>query len=258
MDVFIQQLDHSFKNEVALSGINLSIASNKITGLVGPDGAGKTTLLRMLTGLLKPTRGSILIDQLDPIQNLEALRPQIAYMPQKFGLYEDLSVLENLTLYADLNNITGEVRQKRFKQLLNFTDLTRFGDRLAGKLSGGMKQKLGLACVLIGSPKLLLLDEPSVGVDPISRRELWKMVTALAEDGMTVIWSTAYLDEAERCDDVILMNAGHVLYQGSPESLFSRMAGRSYLLVEPHKGFEKKRQILQLMLNQPEVFALAR
>ena len=253
MDVFIQQLDHSFKNEVALSGINLSIASNKITGLVGPDGAGKTTLLRMLTGLLKPTRGSILIDQLDPIQNLEALRPQIAYMPQKFGLYEDLSVLENLTLYADLNNITGEVRQKRFKQLLNFTDLTRFGDRLAGKLSGGMKQKLGLACVLIGSPKLLLLDEPSVGVDPISRRELWKMVTALAEDGMTVIWSTAYLDEAERCDDVILMNAGHVLYQGSPESLFSRMAGRSYLLVEPHKGFEKKRQILQLMLNQPEV-----
>ncbi len=136
-------------------------------------------------------------------------------MPQKFGLYEDLTVMENLTLYADLRSVTGEARKKIFDRLLEFTSLGPFTERLAGKLSGGMKQKLGLACTLVGDPKVLLLDEPGVGVDPISRRELWQMVHELAGDGMLILWSTSYLDEAEQCRDVLLMNEGKLLYQGS-------------------------------------------
>ncbi len=135
-------------------------------------------------------------------------------MPQKFGLYEDLTVMENLTLYADLRSVTGEARKKIFDRLLEFTSLGPFTERLAGKLSGGMKQKLGLACTLVGDPKVLLLDEPGVGVDPISRRELWQMVHELAGDGMLILWSTSYLDEAEQCRDVLLMNEGKLLYRG--------------------------------------------
>ena len=181
----------------ALDGISASLRQGVITGLVGPDGAGKTTLMRLMAGLLVPTAGTIRVNGLDPAADAARLREFVGYMPQRFGLYEDLNVRENLVLHADLRGVVGAERRAAFARLLQFTDLERFQDRFAGKLSGGMKQKLGLACALLGKPRLLLLDEPSVGVDPISRRELWQMVHELVASGLTVVWSTAYLDEAE-------------------------------------------------------------
>jgi ABC-2 type transport system ATP-binding protein len=234
----------------ALDHITTTVAHGSITGLVGPDGAGKTTLLRTLAGLLRPSSGTVRILGLDPFTQGDLLRDQIGYMPQKFGLYEDLTVLENLTLYADLRNVTGAERQRSFEKMLAFTDLTRFTGRYAGKLSGGMKQKLGLACSLLGTPRVLLLDEPGVGVDPISRRELWRMVRELAQGGMTVVWSTAYLDEAELCDDVRLMNQGQVVASGPPQSLLGPMQGRC-LHVANLAGH--RRDVLQRALRAPEV-----
>jgi ABC-2 type transport system ATP-binding protein len=233
----------------ALDHIETWIAPGTITGLVGPDGAGKTTLLRTLAGLLAPTSGAVRVLGQDPLTDAP-LRELIGYMPQKFGLYEDLSVQENLNLYADLRNVVGEARHKSFEQMLAFTDLAQFTDRLAGKLSGGMKQKLGLACSLLGSPKVLLLDEPGVGVDPISRRELWRMVRELARGGMTIVWSTAYLDEAELCDDVRLMNEGRILAEGTPQELMGAMQGRSLHLT---KLTAPRRDVLQRALRAPEV-----
>lgn len=174
------------------------ITEGSVTGLVGPDGAGKTTLMRMLPGLLKPDSDNITMMGLDPISQGVDVRRHLGYMPQKFGLYEDLTVQENLDLYASLCGVIGESRQQSYQQLLDFTDLSRFIQRLAGKLFVGMKQKLGLACTLISRPKILLLDEPGVGVDPIARQELWQMVYELASDGMLILWSTSYLDEAEQ------------------------------------------------------------
>ena len=227
----------------AVAPLNCTIRKGYVTGLVGPDGAGKTTLMRMLAGLLKPDEGSASVLGLDPIEDDGALHAMLGYMPQKFGLYEDLTVMENLNLYADLRSVTGETRQKTFS-------LGPFTDRLAGKLSGGMKQKLGLACTLVGEPKVLLLDEPGVGVDPISRRELWQMVHELAGDGMLILWSTSYLDEAEQCRDVLLMNEGELLYQGEPTTLTQSMAGRSFLLHSPQ---ESNRRLLQRVLRLPQV-----
>ncbi|RJL48254.1 ATP-binding cassette domain-containing protein [Pectobacterium carotovorum] len=234
----------------ALASLTAEIHSGAVTGLVGPDGAGKTTLLRMLAGLLTPSHGTLRVANLDPIQEDRQLHAILGYMPQKFGLYEDLTVMENLTLYADLRGITGEVRRETFERLLSFTDLTRFTDRLAGKLSGGMKQKLGLACTLLGQPKVLLLDEPGVGVDPISRRELWHMVHELADDGMLILWSTSYLDEAEQCRDVLLLNEGELLYRGAPRDLTARMAGRCILI---DTGDRRHRDVLQEALRLPQV-----
>lgn len=248
--IIIQDLHHQFGAQLALRGLSTKIGRGKITGIVGPDGAGKTTLIRLMAGLLKATSGSIRVIDLDPITDATALRPQLGYMPQKFGLYEDLTVLENLTLYADLCDLLGEQRKNSFAQLLSFTDLAHFTDRPAGKLSGGMKQKLGLACTLLGSPKVLLLDEPSVGVDPISRRELWKMVGDLARKGITVIWSTSYLDEAELCDEILLMNEGHVKFNGSPGAIISSMRGRSIQLRDISGN---KRSILKRALRSPDV-----
>ncbi|KHS75166.1 multidrug ABC transporter ATP-binding protein [Pectobacterium brasiliense] len=234
----------------ALASLTAEIHSGAVTGLVGPDGAGKTTLLRMLAGLLTPSHGTLRVANLDPIQEDRQLHAILGYMPQKFGLYEDLTVMENLTLYADLRGITGEVRRETFERLLSFTDLTRFTDRLAGKLSGGMKQKLGLACTLLGQPKVLLLDEPGVGVDPISRRELWHMVHELADDGMLILWSTSYLDEAEQCRDVLLLNEGELLYRGAPRDLTARMSGRCILI---DSGERRHRDVLQEALRLPQV-----
>ncbi|MGP7883141.1 ABC transporter ATP-binding protein, partial [Raoultella planticola] len=214
----------------AVAPLNCTIRAGYVTGLVGPDGAGKTTLMRMLAGLLKADDGTARVIGFDPIADDSALHAVLGYMPQKFGLYEDLTVMENLSLYADLRSVTGETRRNTFARLLEFTSLGPFTDRLAGKLSGGMKQKLGLACTLVGEPKVLLLDEPGVGVDPISRRELWQMVHELAGDGMLILWSTSYLDEAEQCRDVLLMNEGQLLYQGEPKALTQTMAGRSFLV----------------------------
>ncbi|MDY0241774.1 MAG: ABC transporter ATP-binding protein, partial [Rhodospirillaceae bacterium] len=228
--VRLQGLRHRYpeqgKDEAALEGIDIQIRPGIVTGLAGPDGAGKTTLMRIVAGLLKAKQGAVSVLGLDPIRDAGELHARIGYMPQKFGLYEDLTVLENFVLYADLRGVSGQARQERFKQLLDFTGLEPFTGRLAGKLSGGMKQKLGLACTLIATPELLLLDEPGVGVDPISRRDLWQMVTGLAKDGMAVVWATAYLDEAERCTDLCLMNAGRVIFSGPPAEAIERMQGR--------------------------------
>lgn len=238
-------------NIPALNNISTSIYPGYITGLVGPDGAGKTTLIRLMTGLLLPNEGRIFIASYDTKKDVNQIYHLIGYMPQKFGLYEDLTVIENLRLYADLKNIVGKEREKKFEKLLNFTDLATFQTRLAGKLSGGMKQKLGLACTLLGEPKLLLLDEPSVGVDPVSRRELWKMVKELINNGLAVVWSTAYLDEAERCDNVILLNEGIKLYEGSPIDLINRVIGRTFQAEE--KDEHQRRLNLIHLLNQKEI-----
>ncbi len=233
-----------------VASLSTRIASGAVMGLVGPDGAGKTTLIRMLAGLLKPSAGTVSVVGLDPLTQDSELHAILGYMPQKFGLYEDLTVIENLTLYADLRGVIGEERRKTFERLLKFTDLTRFTERLAGKLSGGMKQKLGLACTLVGEPKVLLLDEPGVGVDPISRRELWRMVHELADEGMLILWSTSYLDEAEQCREVLLMNEGKLLYSGAPQQLTQRMAGRTILLRAKNISHRK---LLQRAICLPSV-----
>ncbi|MEW5190610.1 ABC transporter ATP-binding protein [Citrobacter freundii] len=208
----------------AVDGVSLQVRQGELTALVGPDGAGKTTLLRMIAGLLKPDGGTLRVLGIDVTQDPQAVQDRISYMPQRFGLYEDLTVQENLELYADLHGVPHEVRRKRFARMLEMTDMARFTSRLAGKLSGGMKQKLGLACTLVRSPALLLLDEPSVGVDPLSRRELWKIVQQLVEDErLSVIVSTAYMDEAERCAQVFVMNQGKVLTGGTPQALAVRV-----------------------------------
>jgi ABC-2 type transport system ATP-binding protein len=234
----------------AIDDLTASIGPGRVTGLVGPDAAGKTTLLRLFAGLLLPSAGRLTICGADPRKEVHLIRQQVSYMPQQFGLYEDLSVLQNLNLYADLRNVTGSERESAFERLLAFTDLKRFTRRLAGKLSGGMKQKLGLACALIRTPRLLLLDEPSVGVDPISRRELWKMVYELVDQGIGVVWSTSYLDEAERCAEVLLLNAGKVLYVGPPKQLTARVAGRSFLVAGAGRA---GRRLLTRALRRPEV-----
>jgi len=248
--ILIANLQQQFGARPALFGIDGKVRRGCITGLVGPDGAGKTTLIRIIAGLLKPSSGTVLVEGLDPIVDSVKLHEIVGYMPQKFGLYEDLTVQENLRLYADLRNVTGAARESSFKRLLEFTDLARFTERLAGKLSGGMRQKLGLACTLLGTPKVLLLDEPSVGVDPISRRELWRMVSELAGAGMAVVWSTSYLDEAELCSEVLLMHAGKLAYAGAPRVLMDRMRGRSIQLRHIEGNH---RHVLQCALRQPEV-----
>jgi ABC-2 type transport system ATP-binding protein len=233
----------------AVDAVTAYVTGGHVTGLVGPDGAGKTTLLRLIAGLLLPTTGKISACGLDTRTELASIRNLVSYMPQRFGLYEDLTVAENLSLYADLRGVVGEVRRQTNSRLLEFTGLAPFTTRLAGKLSGGMKQKLGLACALIQTPKLLLLDEPSVGVDPISRRELWRLVYDLVDQGIAVVWSTAYLDEAERCGVVLALDRGRVLYDGPPAELTARVTGRSFLV----RGADRKRHLLASAIRLPDV-----
>lgn len=230
----------------ALHDVNIAIKAGAMTGLVGPDGAGKTTLIRILAGLMQPTSGTVRIFDGPPGLALE----DIGYMPQRFGLYEDLSVVENLTLYAELRALPKNEHDKTFNRLLEFTDLKRFQARPAGKLSGGMKQKLGLACALVRTPKLLLLDEPGVGVDPISRRELWSMVSNLADEGIGVLWSTAYLDEAEKCDYVYLLNDGELLFDGPPGELTGKIKDRVIKVT----GFDdNRRHVLTRALDRSDI-----
>lgn len=249
--ISVVRMNYSFDRSKsrALQDINAEIYPGRITGLVGPDGAGKTTLMRLIASLLIPSEGEVKTCGYNTQHEPGPVRERIGYMPQRFGLYEDLSVIENLRLYADLRAVFGREREEAFERLLAFTDLKRFTSRLAGRLSGGMKQKLGLACALIRKPQVLLLDEPSVGVDPISRRELWRMVREQTDDEMAVIWSTAYLDEAEQCDEVMLLNEGKLLFSGTPKDLTSRVEGR----VVQVRGVpvEKKRPTLARLLDHP-------
>jgi ABC-2 type transport system ATP-binding protein len=250
--IVLSRVTHRFPRSAvpALDQVSAGMPAGCITGLVGPDGAGKSTLMRLMAGLLQPTSGTLRVAGLDPLADGDRLRAVLGYMPQKFGLYEDLTVRENLDLYADLRGVLGAARVASFERLLAFTDLGRFTDRPAGKLSGGMKQKLGLACVLLGAPQVLLLDEPSVGVDPISRRELWRMVTELAAQGMAIVWSTSYLDEAERCAHILLMNAGRLAYSGPPAAFTARLHDRTLQLV----GLAgNRRDVLECALRLPEV-----
>jgi ABC-2 type transport system ATP-binding protein len=248
--VVIDGIAKHFGATAALAGLSAVIAPGRVTGLVGPDGAGKTTLIRLIAGLLKPDAGHITVCGLDSLRESDAVHGLIGYMPQRFGLYEDLTVAENLTLHADLRGVAGADRALAFERLLGFTGLQPFQTRLAGALSGGMKQKLGLACTLIRPPRLLLLDEPSVGVDPLSRRELWRMVYDLVEQGIGVLWSTAYLDEAERCTSVLLLNEGKLLYDGPPAELTGRVEGRSFAVRGLHAD---KRAVLARAQQRPGV-----
>lgn len=251
--VSAQQLFQTFPAESksmpeirALDGLNLEIKAGELTALVGPDGAGKTTFLRLVAGLYHATSGQLNVLGFDVSKDPQSVQDRISYMPQRFGLYEDLSVQENLDLYADLHGVPNEIRQQRFERLLKITDLQHFKQRPAGKLSGGMKQKLGLACTLVRSPELLLLDEPSVGVDPLSRRDLWIIIEQLVhEENLSVIISTSYMDEAERCAQVYVMYEGKVLKQGTPAQLREDVRGLTWEAVPPK---EMKARILQAKL----------
>jgi ABC-2 type transport system ATP-binding protein len=239
----------------ALDGVSLGVAPGQVTGLIGPDGAGKTTFMRLAAGLLRADAGTIDVLGLDLAHESLAVQASIGYMPQRFGLYEDLSVAENLDLYADLQGVPLPERAARYAELLGMVGLTPFTARLAGRLSGGMKQKLGLACTLVRPPRLLLLDEPTVGVDPVSRRELWAIVYRLVRDqGMSVLLSTAYLDEAERCDAVILLHQGRLLGHGTPESFSAPLAGHSHLVFAP--GIPKRRLQGQLTASAGVIDAI--
>jgi ABC-2 type transport system ATP-binding protein len=215
----------------ALQAVSLVAYPGQLTALVGPDGAGKTTLLRLAAGLLSPDAGTLRVLGIDVARDPQQVQERISYMPQRFGLYEDLSVQENLELYADLHGVSAAQRARRYPLLFEMTALGPFRDRLAGQLSGGMKQKLGLACTLVRQPELLILDEPTVGVDPLSRRELWQIVQHLVSDqALTVLISTSYLDEAERCSRTIVLYQGSVLTQGTPQEVAGLAAGRTFVM----------------------------
>ncbi len=218
----------------ALDGVTLRVRPGAVTGLIGPDGAGKTTFMRLAAGLLVPDQGRIEVLGLDASRDALEVQAALGYMPQRFGLYEDLTVQENLDLYADLQGVPRPARAARYAELMRMTGLAPFTARLAGRLSGGMKQKLGLACTLVRAPRLLLLDEPTVGVDPVSRRELWAIVERLVRaEGMSVLLSTAYLDEAERCAEVVVVHDGRILDQGAPAAMSARMTGRTWAVSVP-------------------------
>lgn len=234
----LEEVRHRFhtggRSVEALAGVSARVERSRITGLVGPDGAGKTTLMRLVAGLLRPGAGRIEVLGLDVAREPLRVQASVGYMPQRFGLYEDLTVRENLDLYADLQNLPPGERAARYAELMRMTGLEPFLSRMAGRLSGGMKQKLGLACTLVNPPQLLLLDEPTVGVDPVSRRELWQIIGHLVRDAhATVLFSTAYLDEAERCNHVLLMHEGRLLGSGPPESFTAGMRGRSFFASAP-------------------------
>jgi ABC-2 type transport system ATP-binding protein len=231
--VEVNGLVKTFPEVRAVDGLSFRVAKGEIFGLVGPDGAGKTTTMRMLAGVMPPEEGSAMVCGCDVVRDPEAVKRQISYMPQRFGLYEDLTVTENIRFYADLFAVNRSERVTASARLLAACGMSEFGERLAGNLSGGMKQKLGLVCALIHTPKVLLLDEPTNGVDPVSRREFWAMLYGLVGQGVTIVNSTAYLDEAERCHRVALMHRGRLLFCDTPARLKERLPGDVVAVVSP-------------------------
>ncbi len=217
----------------AVENLCFAIKEREIFGLVGPDGAGKTTVMRMLAGVMRPDSGRIVIDDVDVVADPERAKQHLSYMPQRFGLYEDLTVDENIRFYADIFEIAPRLRDERIGPLLAACNMTSFRRRLAGQLSGGMKQKLGLICALVHTPRILLLDEPTTGVDPVSRRDLWQILYALRDRGVTILISTAYLDEAERCTRLALLHHGRLKYCDTPQRLKELMPGVLVNIVSP-------------------------
>ena len=213
----IDGLKRSYGNIIATNGVSYTVAKGEMFGLVGPDGAGKTTTIRMLTGLLRPDSGNATVLGYDLLKQQNKIKDEIGYLSQKFSLYGDLTVDENIEFFADIHGVKNY--KERRNELLEFTRLTPFRDRLADKLSGGMKQKLALACTLIHKPKIIFLDEPTTGVDPVSRRDFWKILSDLQKDGITIFMTTPYLDEAERCNRIALMNKGEIISWDTPKNV---------------------------------------
>jgi len=226
--VRVRGLERRFGATIAVQGLDFEVQRGELFGLVGPDGAGKTTTLRLLAGVLRPTAGDATLGGTSVGRDPEGVKHRLAYMSQRFGLYADLTVRENLEFYADLYRVPYAERPARLERLYRFSNLAPFQDRLAGKLSGGMKQKLGLSCALIHQPEILLLDEPTFGVDPVSRRDLWIIVHEMVGRGVTAIVSTAYMDEAERFDRLALLDHGKLLALDTPQALQNGLAGRVY------------------------------
>lgn len=220
-----QNLTKSFNDLIAVNALNLEIAEGEIFGLVGPDGAGKSTTMRLLTAILDPTSGEAWVAGHNILKEAEAIKEEIGYMSQRFGLYPDLTVMENILFYADIYGVPRKGREERINRLLGFSNLTPFKKRQAGNLSGGMKQKLGLTCALIHTPKVLFLDEPTNGVDPVSRRDFWRILYHLLKEKVTIFISTAYLDEAERCNRIGLIDKGKILALGTPDEVKQLMKG---------------------------------
>jgi ABC-2 type transport system ATP-binding protein len=253
------RLDHvrkSFRREtgesvLALDGISFCLRQGGLAAVVGPDGAGKTTLIRLLGGLMKADAGIVNVLGIDAAKDPQTIQSRISYMPQQFGLYEDLTVRENLDLYSDMHGVTADNRRTQYARLMSMTGLDPFQKRLAGQLSGGMKQKLGLACTLVRSPELLLLDEPTVGVDPLSRRELWEIIRQLIKEGLTVLLSSSDPDEAETCDCVLVLNAGKKLMDAPPAEVSRLALGRTFL-AQPPEG-TKARDFQARLLDDPNV-----
>ncbi|MFP5287921.1 MAG: ATP-binding cassette domain-containing protein [Thermoanaerobaculia bacterium] len=238
-------LTRRFGDLTAVDRLGFEVRPGELFGLVGPDGAGKTTTLRMLAGVLRPTDGDALLDGISVAREPERVKHRIAYMSQRFGLYADLTVLENLEFYADLYRVPRSERPARLERLFQFSNLGPFKDRLAGKLSGGMKQKLGLSCALVHQPRILLLDEPTFGVDPVSRRELWLIVHEMVAEGVTAVVSTAYMDEAERFDRLALLHRGRLLAVDTPEALQEGF-GQEIVEVQVERACEAREHLKDL------------
>jgi len=240
-------LTKSFDKLTAVDNLSLSVAEGEIFGLVGPDGAGKTTTMRLLTSIMDPTSGEARVAGFHTVTDAEKVKEQIGYMSQRFGLYSDLTVAENIQFYADIYGVPQDGRTERTEKLMSFSNLTPFKNRLAGNLSGGMKQKLGLACALIHTPRVLFLDEPTNGVDPVSRREFWRLLYQLVRDRVTIFVSTAYLDEAERCNRVALIHKGKLMAIGTPDEVKKLMRGAVMELrvSEPRRAKELLQSIMK-------------
>lgn len=243
--IAISGLTKQFGAVTAVDHLDLEVRRGELFGLVGPDGAGKTTTLRMLSGVLRPTSGDALVLGRSASREPERVKHSIAYMSQRFGLYADLTVLENLDFYADLYEVPREERLRRLERLFEFSGLSPFRDRLAGALSGGMKQKLGLSCALIHTPEVLLLDEPTFGVDPISRRDLWIIVHEMVAEGVTVVASTSYMDEAERFDRVAMIHRGRLVALDQPDALLRSFSGE--LLAVRGRPLQRVRKVAKTL-----------